>query len=493
MPVAPRSPVPTRTKLAYGFGAVAYGIKDNGFATFLLVYYNQVIGLPAQEVGLAIMIALVLDAFIDPMIGQLSDQTRTRWGRRHPWLYAAALPIAGFWLLLWHPPEAGNTIQFLWLIGTAILVRSAVSCYEVPSIAIAPELSTDYHERTSILGYRYIFGWAGGLIMLALAYVVFLSPSAEYPVGLLNKDGYQRYALVGSIAMLIAILVSALATHRRIAALPQQPREHVTPFGMLRAMASTLKNRGFAILMGTGFVAYTLQGIAFALTTYLYGYIWGFPQSFFLVFSLSLMVGVFMAYWLAARLSARFGKPGGAARATVIYVTLGSAPYWLRLAGLFPANDSPWMLPLLMVFIILATAFSVSAMITGASMMADVVEDSQQSTGRRSEGLFFAGAFFMQKCTSGIGIFATGVVLAIARFPDAAVPGEVAEATLDRLALTYACCIVLFGLVIALLYTRFPFGKAEHDARIDALGVIPEGGRAAAPGAAASIADGAAE
>lgn len=484
----PVSRVPARTKLAYGFGAVAYGIKDNGFATFLLVYYNQVIGLPAQQVGLAIMIALVLDAFVDPMIGQLSDQTRTKWGRRHPWLYAAALPIACFWLLLWHPPEASHTVQFFWLIGTAILVRSAVSCYEVPSIAIAPELSTDYHERTSILGYRYIFGWAGGLTMLALAYVVFLSPSEEYPVGLLNKNGYQTYAWVGSVAMFVAIIVSALATHRRIAALPQQPRESVSPLGMIRAMASTLKNKAFAVLMATGFFAYTLQGIAFALTTYLYGYIWGFPQSYFLAFSLSLMVGVFIAYALAQRLSHRFGKPYGAAIATLAYVTLGSAPYWLRLAGLFPANDSALMLPLLMAFIILATAFSVAAMITGASMMADVVEESQQATGRRSEGLFFSGAFFMQKCTSGIGIFATGLILAIAQFPDSAVPGQVAEATLDRLSLTYAICIVLIGLVIAFLYTRFPFGKAEHDARVDALGILPEGGPAGAPGAALAIA-----
>ncbi|MFN2259949.1 MAG: MFS transporter, partial [Parasphingopyxis sp.] len=251
----PARPVPVPTKLAYGFGSIAYGIKDNGFATFLLVYYNQVIGLSAGAVGLAIMIALVLDAFIDPIIGQLSDQTRTKWGRRHPWLYASALPIAVFWLLLWHPPEASETVQFFYLIGTAILVRSAVSCYEVPSIAIAPELSTDYHERTSVLGYRYMFGWAGGLTMLALAYVVFLSPSADYPVGLLNKDGYQQYALVGSVAMFVAIIVSAASTHKRIAALTHPPRERVSVLNMLRAMAATLRNRSFAILMATGFFA----------------------------------------------------------------------------------------------------------------------------------------------------------------------------------------------------------------------------------------------
>jgi len=74
------------TKLAYGVGSVAYGIKDNGFSTLLLLFYNQVVGLPAQMVGLAVMVALIFDAFVDPLIGHLSDNTRSRWGRRHPFL-----------------------------------------------------------------------------------------------------------------------------------------------------------------------------------------------------------------------------------------------------------------------------------------------------------------------------------------------------------------------------------------------------------------------
>ncbi|MBC7987049.1 MAG: MFS transporter [Sphingomonadaceae bacterium] len=464
----PDRPVPAGTKFAYGLGSIAYGIKDNGFSTFLLVYYNQVIGMPASQVGLAIMVALFLDAFIDPLVGQLSDQTRTRWGRRHPWLYASALPIAGFWLLLWHPPEASTGIQFAYLVATAILVRSAISCYEVPSVAIAPELSRDYHERTSILGIRYIFGWAGGLAMLTLAYVVLLRPSAEYPVGLLNRDGFETYAWIGAVAMVVAILVSALGTHRRIAANPILPREHMSIGRMMRAMWESLRNRGFAVLMAIGVCAYTLQGIAFSLTTYLYGYIWGFPQSYFLAFSLSLMAGVLIAYALARLLSRRYGKPGGAMRAVAAHAAIASSPYLLRAVDLFPANDSPLLLPVLMSFVIAGNACSVAGMIIGASMMADVVEDSESRTGRRSEGLFFAGSFFMQKCSSGLGIFATGMILAFAQFPVGAVPGQVAGATLDRLALTFAGAIVLLGFAAAWLYTRFPFGKAEHEARLAA-------------------------
>ena len=93
-------PLSTGTRLAYGFGSIAYGIKESGFSTLLLLYYNQVVGLPAGQVGLAIMLALVIDAFVDPVIGHFSDHLRSRWGRRHPFMYVAIVPVAlTFWAL----------------------------------------------------------------------------------------------------------------------------------------------------------------------------------------------------------------------------------------------------------------------------------------------------------------------------------------------------------------------------------------------------------
>jgi len=85
--------LPLKTKLLFGFGSIAYGVKDNGFAVFLLFYYNQVIGMRADLVSLAIAIALFADAFFDPLVGQLSDRTKTRLGQRHPWIYGSAIPI----------------------------------------------------------------------------------------------------------------------------------------------------------------------------------------------------------------------------------------------------------------------------------------------------------------------------------------------------------------------------------------------------------------
>ena len=116
-----------RTKLFYGFGSVAYGIKDAGFGALLLLYYNQVVGLPAQLVGTAIMIALIFDAFADPIVGQISDNLRTRWGRRHPFMYASAIPVAVSYFFLWFPPHLSQSGMFFYLIAMAIVVRTFIN------------------------------------------------------------------------------------------------------------------------------------------------------------------------------------------------------------------------------------------------------------------------------------------------------------------------------------------------------------------------------
>ncbi|MGH6996774.1 MAG: MFS transporter, partial [Phenylobacterium sp.] len=100
----PRPPITFQTKALYGLGAAANIIKQRGITTFLLLFYNQVVGLPPAMVSTAIMIALIFDAFVDPMVGQISDNTRSKWGRRHPFMYAAALPVAIAFYMIWNPP-----------------------------------------------------------------------------------------------------------------------------------------------------------------------------------------------------------------------------------------------------------------------------------------------------------------------------------------------------------------------------------------------------
>src|SRR5512135_2518818 len=182
-----------RTKLFYGFGSVAYGVKDHGFTQLLLFYYNQVVGLPARTVGTAILLVLFIDAFADPIVGQMSDNLRTRWGRRHPFMYASAIPVAVSYFFLWFPPHLSQSGMFFYLVGMAIIVRTFITMFEIPNSAMIAEVTSDYDQRTSFLSYRYFFGVVGGAVMTFVTFRFILAPDATHAVGQLNPQGYVRY------------------------------------------------------------------------------------------------------------------------------------------------------------------------------------------------------------------------------------------------------------------------------------------------------------
>jgi len=461
------------TKLAYGFGSVAYGIKDNGFSTLLLLFYNQVVGLPADGVGLAILVALIVDAFVDPVIGHMSDRLRTRWGRRHPFMYMAAVPVGALYLLLWLPPfAASNGAKFAWLFIMAILVRAAISCYEVPASALAPELTSDYNERTSLLAYRYLFGWLGGITMFLITFLVFLAPTDAYPLGQLNPAGYRTYAIVAAVGIVVAIVVSSLGTHREIKHLPQLSAVTTSLSGTLTGVFAALRNRAFRVLLLSGVFVYTVQGLTVALTTYFNTYYWEFPAVVIGLFSFGVIAGAFVAFAIAPALSRRVGKVRAAVACSALVPVVAVAPFVGRELGVFPGNGTTALLVVVPIVMALQTALAATVNIIGASMMSDVVEDEQERTGQRTEGLFFAGAFFMGKCATGLGIFLSGAILAFVHFPAGATPGAVEGGVLTRLALIYSGLTVVLVWLASFAYSRFPLGgQREHEQRLARLGV----------------------
>jgi glycoside/pentoside/hexuronide:cation symporter, GPH family len=464
LPTAER--LPTSVKLGNGLGSVAYGVKDNGFSTLLLLFYNQVMGLDAATVGLILLCALLLDAIVDPMVGYWSDKTHTRWGKRHPWLYAAILPMAFSWIMLWHPPQLSHNWLYLYLLFFAFLMRAAVSCYEVPALSIVPALSADYDERTSITRWRYLFAWGGGLLMLTLAFGVFLTPGPGYPVGQLNVRGYELYGWTGAALMVFVTTISALSTHRRLAHLPDSAPTHLPLDETLRAIVKTLSNRAYLILMLSSLFAFVNQGLTFSSTTYTMTYYWEMPQAGFLAYSLTLFVGVVGAFLLVGAMQSRIEKRTGAVAAGIIALSFAVIPYGLRFLGLFPDNGSLFLIPILFTLITLSNAFAVCAAMLGQSMASDVIEASQLETGERTEGLFFSGYFFVQKCATGVGIFLTGTIVSLSGFPAQATPGEVAQPVLNMLVISILGLVVTLGSVSVLAISRFPITRADHVARV---------------------------
>ncbi|MGO9935722.1 MAG: MFS transporter [Steroidobacteraceae bacterium] len=456
------------TKLMYGFGTVAYGVKDNGFNFLLLLFYNQVLGLAANLVGLAIMIALVADGFVDPMIGHISDRLHSRLGRRHPFMYASALPVALVYYLLWNPPAAlehGNL--FAYLLVTAIIVRMLIACYEIPSAALISEMTQDYDQRTSLVAYRFFFGVLGAVFIGVLAFAVYLQPSKTESVGMLNRAGYHGYSIAAAFVMFAAILISTAGTHRFIPYLRAAPAKRTfnlaTEAGEVRA---ALSNRGLLAMLGTGCFGSMAAGIVATLSIYFATFFWGLSPDQLSLIALSALLSALFALTLARLLSARFDKKPAALATAIAALVLAPSTIALRLLHLFPDNGSPALFPIILGITVIHTTLSLLSATLLTSMLADTIEENEIQNRLRSDGLYFAAAFFVQKCVSGLGIFASGIVLAWAQFPEGARPDRVAPEVLRNLGWRYILIIVALYAVSIFCITFYRIGRADHAANV---------------------------
>ena len=373
-------------------------------------------------------------------------------------------------LLLWHPPEMGQTGTIIWLFCTAVLARSLVAMCEVPSIALVPELTADYDERTRLMRYRFLFGWAGGLLMLIFAYGIFFTGGK----GVSDPVGYDAYSVWGALMMTGAVLISALGQHRHVAKQsPPAPRG----VGLGNAFAEakvTLSNRAFLWLVSAAVFGLINQGLTFALTNYQLGFLWQLKQMEMLYYALILFTTVIVAFIIVPPLSARLGKKNAAILLAMISMTFTAGLYGSWLLDLVPGAPNNPSILFMFALVAMTNSAAVGMMMLTSSMMADVVEASQQETGRRSEGLFFAGYFFMQKCAVGIGTFAAGMILTFADFPQNAEPGRVDVAVLDGLALYYMGTVLTFGIIGVLVLRHFPISRESHNERLRVLNTAAE-------------------
>lgn len=464
-------PLGLATKLLYGVGSVGYGIKDVAFRSFLLLYYNQVIGVRADLVSFAILVALVVDAISDPIVGQWSDTIRTRWGRRHPFMFLSAIPAAFSLLLLFVPPEGMSGVQTFWyILVVGCCVRTFITFFEIPSSALAPELTSDYDERTSIASFRYFFAYLGGVGMAFLTLLVFLAPSEEFPVGQLNPDGYFTFAIVGAGVMFGAILISTLGTLHRVKYFKLPPaQEKIGAVKTLLQMRQTFAHRGFLALLGFGVLKYTAVGMTSALSIYFGTYLWGLSSAQLAILTIDSLVGAFLGLFMAPWASKKFGKRNAALYLAILAVCFGSAPYILRLTGLFFENGDPLLVPTLFAFSGMFQMCGVSSAVLTHAMVGDVVEESQIATGRRSEGLFYAANTLMQKSTSGLGVFAAGMLVAFAGIVPGTDPRGIDPEIPRLLAVVYVPALVALYVLGALFLFGYRIDRTSHEANLHEL------------------------
>lgn len=464
-----------KMKFVYGLGAAPFGIKENGFSYFLLIFYSQVLGLQPFLTSLALTIAIAVDAITDPLIGYWSDNLRSKWGRRHPFMYLSIVPICLSYAVMWNPPSLVLDDQmslFFYLLFCAVLIRVFLTFFEVPSTALISELTSDYDTRTELMGLRFMFGWLGGIGMAFLAYSTFLAAN-ENGNGILQAGGYVKYGLAASALMFVGMVVSSLGTHRAIPHLHMPPeKDKVTPRMVAGEIFEVFKNKNFQALFLASIFFGTASGFTASLSIYFSTFFWELQPSQLAIFTIFQAIAAICAVPIARLLGRRFDKKRAALGSFVVMLLIGPSMWLSRLAGLLPENGSDALFPILLTHNFLQVLIIIVFYILFGSMMADVVEDSAVDTARRNEGVIFAARAFAGKMVAGMGILLAGLVLTLINMPRNAQPSEVAQETLVDLVL-YAVPIEAFFYIAAFfMMMRYRITRRRHGENVEKVAQI---------------------
>jgi glycoside/pentoside/hexuronide:cation symporter, GPH family len=466
-PVGSRPHLGWPTKALYGLSALGSTLKAGQGLT--LFFYSQLLGLDAPLVSLALSIALFIDAFWDPIVGQISDNTKTRWGRRHPFIYVAALPASIFFAAIFLPPLGwSDEGLFLWLLVTVILSRLFESLVEIPNAALLPELSRNYDERTSLGSWRYLFlAVIGRAASVLLTFGVFLHETPTQKFGQMNEKGYGPLAITVAVIAFATILISALWT-QRFTPYMHQPARRSPSFGeMARQVGGALGNRNFAALAVSGFIFGIAVGITGGLTTYFMTYYWELPSSALRALGLWAIPGGLIGVVVAPFWSRWLGKKRGCLIVFFMSIASTTVPIGLRLFGWMPPNSSPWVLRILIVDYFATGLLSVTGFIIVTAMLADVVEEVQVRTAQRSEGVLFAADSLLRKITTSFATIFPGLIIGYIHFPKFAQPGTVNPEILRHLAIIYLPTITFLYLCSTSCILFYKIDRKRHEENLD--------------------------
>ncbi|MEO2183962.1 MAG: MFS transporter [bacterium] len=451
----------------YGSASIAYGIKNNAFSYLLLIYANQVLGLPGYLASLALAIAMIWDAVSDLLLGHWSDKTSSVLGRRHPFMYASLFVLPLTFYALFNPViELNEDNTFFYVLALALLIRTGTTLFEVPSTALLPDLETDYDRRNKWLALRHFFGWTGGNGIHMINFMFWVGA-----YGVASQTGYSIYGIAGALVIAAAILSSSLGTQKVAAALPR-PSE---PFRILaikreiKQIFQSIKNKNFAALFFFGLTVGIAGGLGTALYLYNTTYFFGFSGKQISVTAIGVLISPVIAYWAAPYLGRIFGKKRAAIFAILVNVSLYPIPYILLLTGFWPDLGSWTSLYIYSGFIVMEVICGIIGGVLLDSMMADVVEDSELKTQRRSEGLFYAARGFAAKAVSAGGIIGAGSIVSLVGLDGITSLGDVThEIRMDLATLFLPIYIGLYlmGLVIV---SKYRITRADHDEHLQQL------------------------
>ena len=406
-----------------------------------MLFYNQVLGVSAALCGTAFFIASVVDGVSDPLVGALSDSVHTRWGRRHPFMFGAAIPLGLFFYLMYQPPDGlSEQALFWWFTFTMVGLRIAKTFYAVPHSALGAELTDDYDERTSIFAWNWNFNLVGGiLISVFLMFVIF--PTDGVQNGMLVESRYQYLAILGGVFCFVMIMVCTFATADQIPFLHLQDRlmKRVKGtyhdavqlvWGNIRVL---LVNPSYLSVVACWLILAIAGGITATVGTYAFVYAFEFTSEQIAIRDMIRLPGALFCVAVSAYFTRLLDKKYAVIVTIAITAFLIGLPYCLRLLGWIPANGSIWLLVAFFSIWFLAFITYPVVPIVIDSQLVDIADEHELQTGNRSEGLIMSIRTFALKAISGIGGLLSGFYLEFIDFPENASAATLTQEHIDGL------------------------------------------------------------
>jgi glycoside/pentoside/hexuronide:cation symporter, GPH family len=372
-----------KTKLMYGSGDAGINMADTMVGLLFAIFLTDVVGLRPSLAALSVFLGRSSDYINDPIIGYLSDRTRTKWGRRRPFILFGTIPFAIAYVFLWWIPPFENQILLAVYYGVAfVLYDTTATILYMPYFAMTPELSSDYDERTSLTSYRMAFSILGAMI-------AFIVPLAI--IGPMIAENASRVWTVGIGVAIVSILpmyVVFFGTKERV------DYQSAPKTGLKESLGAAFKNKPFLYAVGIFLTTWAALDIVQASLLYFLKHRMGFSENEDVIFGLlfiAALISIPFWQWASKRWDKKKAYIGGMVFLTVVLIGFGLLP---------PA----WGFPAVFVLGALAGIGLGAVQVLPWSMIPDVIEWDELQTGIRHEGMFYSLVTLFRKIASSLSL-----------------------------------------------------------------------------------------
>ncbi|WP_083488366.1 MFS transporter [Stenotrophomonas koreensis] len=461
--------LPIHTKLFFSLGWPVEYIVLRSLELFVLFYYTQVLGLPGSLAGLALFIAMLVDAFADPAIGSYSDNLRnSRFGRRHTLMFLAPVPLGLALVAVFMPPaDIGQWALFAWLTVSTIAVRFLCGLYIVPYSAQLAELTRDPAERASLQLYKSVAQTLFDSAMLAVAFNLFFAKKPDGSGGQTDPSTYLPFAITLGTALVITTTLSALGTRQRMLKIeretvgdtPAYTGNHLSPARILGAWRKVLFGRANlrALIIGALLTA-TATSVMRSLASHLGVFFWDLTPEQIGYWQQAAIPGFFVGMIIARVFAKRLELIRMVLVSLILIIGAVTVLPALKLLGVIAPGD-------LLFKILLSSNFimgigSGMLMLLAGLVCAEAADEDEFVTGLAAQGFLFGFVFLATKMGSALGKLLSGTALDVIGFPKGAtsIPADV----VDTLAWTLVGSVAVLGGVSYYFWSRFHLPKKRH-------------------------------